>query len=79
MYKRQALRGAVANCREKLPPQPAAALTARLDDGGLRHDHELAATLGMRTNTFLQNITRARRLLADCLRAAGIDIDLEMA
>lgn len=75
----EALRGAVANCREKLPPQPATALAARLDDGGMRHDHELAAKLGMRTNTFLQNITRARRLLADCLRASGIDLDLEMA
>lgn len=75
----ETLRGALANCREKLPPQPAAALAARLDDGGLRHDQELAAALGMRTNTFLQNITRARRLLADCLRASGIDLDLEMA
>lgn len=30
----------------------------------------------MRTNTFLQNITRARTLLAACLERAGIDLSL---
>jgi DNA-directed RNA polymerase specialized sigma24 family protein len=74
-----ALREAVTQCREKLPNQPARALTARLDDAGTHSDFELAATLGMRTNTFLQNITRARALLAECLRRAGIDLDLELA
>ncbi len=74
-----AVRRAVALCRDKLPRQPALAIAARLDDEGLRSDHELARALGMRTNTFLQNITRARRLLAECLRAAGIDLQLEMA
>jgi hypothetical protein len=33
----------------------------------------------MTTNTFLQNITRARKLLAECLQRAGIDLSLEMA
>jgi RNA polymerase sigma-70 factor (ECF subfamily) len=47
-------------------------------DGQL-DDHALAAGLSMRINTFLQNVTRARRLLAECLRRAGIDIDLELA
>jgi len=75
----EAVRRAVALCRAKLPSQPAAAITLRLDDAGLRSDHQLAAALGMRTNTFLQNVTRARRLLAECLRAAGIDLHLEMA
>ena len=73
------VRRALATCRDKLPQQPARALTARLDDQGLHSDHDLAATLGMRTNTFLQNVTRARALLAECLRRAGIDLDLEMA
>lgn len=75
----EAVRSAVAACREKLPNQPARALAARLDDQGANSDHQLAATLGMRTNTFLQNITRARALLAECLRRAGIDLGLEMA
>jgi DNA-directed RNA polymerase specialized sigma24 family protein len=74
-----ALRRAIATCREKLPNQPKAAIEARLDDSGLRSDHELAVTLGMRTNTFLQNITRARALLAECLRRAGIDLEAELA
>jgi DNA-directed RNA polymerase specialized sigma24 family protein len=74
-----ALRHAIATCRDKLPPQPRAAMAARLDDAGLRGDRELAALLGMRTNTFLQNITRARALLAECLRRAGIDLDRELA
>jgi DNA-directed RNA polymerase specialized sigma24 family protein len=73
------LRQALARCRDQLPPQPGRALLARLDDSGLHGDHELAARLGMRTNTFLQNITRARSLLAECLRRAGIDLDLELA
>jgi hypothetical protein len=28
--------------------------------------------LGMRANTFLQNFTRARKLLLDCLQKKGI-------
>jgi RNA polymerase sigma-70 factor (ECF subfamily) len=74
-----ALRAAIAGCRDKLPAQPGRAIAARLADGGLRADHELAAELGMRTNTFLQNITRARALLAACLERAGIDLSLELA
>lgn len=74
-----ALRAAIAACRDKLPPQPGRALAARLADGGQRFDHELAAELDMRTNTFLQNITRARALLAACLERAGIDLSLELA
>jgi hypothetical protein len=32
-----------------------------------------------RLNTFLQNIVRARRLLAECLRKRGIDLALELS
>lgn len=74
-----AVAAAVATCRDKLPPQPARALTARLADAGARRDHELAAAVGMTDNTFLQNLSRARKLLAECLRRAGIDLGLEMA
>ena len=28
----------------------------------------------MRLNTFLQNFTRARKLLAECLRKRGVDL-----
>lgn len=72
------LREVIARCREKLPDKPAQALTARLD-GPWRADVEIAETLGMRTNTFLQNFTRARRLLAECLGKHGIDLAKELA
>jgi len=66
------LRGIIATCRDKLPQQPAAALTERLLHGGVLPDRDLAAHLGMQLNTFLQNITRARKLLAECLERHGI-------
>lgn len=73
------VRAAVAACRDKLPARPRLAIDARIAADGRDDDHTLAARLSMRTNTFLQNVTRARRLLAECLRRAGIDLDLEMA
>lgn len=74
-----AVRAAVASCLGKLPPQPARAITLRLADEGRTTDRDLAVGAGMTTNTFLQNITRARKLLAECLQRAGIDLTLEMA
>jgi DNA-directed RNA polymerase specialized sigma24 family protein len=73
------LRSAILDCRGKLPDKPRQALDARLEGGGTTPDDVLAAQLQMRKNTFLQNFTRARKLLADCLRAHGIDLDLELA
>jgi hypothetical protein len=32
----------------------------------------------MRLNTFLQNFTRERQMLADCLRKKGVDIAEEL-
>jgi RNA polymerase sigma factor (sigma-70 family) len=68
------LRAAIAHCHDKLPERPRQALDARLAAAGSRDDGELAEALGMRANTFLQNITRARQLLADCLGKRGITI-----
>jgi RNA polymerase sigma-70 factor (ECF subfamily) len=64
----------IARCREKLPAKPVAALAARLESAGAEPDAALAARLGMQLNTFLQNFTRARKLLAECLRARGIEV-----
>ena len=69
------LRAAIARCREALPDKPAQALQARIESAGAEPDAALAARLQMRPNTFLQNFTRARKLLADCLRKAGVDED----
>lgn len=62
------LRNVVVGCVEELPPKPGLALRARLDDGGSEPDATLAARCQMTLNTFLQNVTRARRLLAECLQ-----------
>jgi RNA polymerase sigma-70 factor (ECF subfamily) len=60
------LRRAIEECRGKLPHKPSQVLTARMDGG--EPDATLAKRLGMTLNTFLQNFTRARKLLADCLK-----------
>lgn len=71
------LRRAIEDCRRKLPDKPAAALAARLNDAGARHDLELAEDLGMTKNTFLQNFTRARKFIARCLEELGVDLSRE--
>ena len=68
------LRKTILECREKLPAQPARALDARVQSSGSEPDATLALKLGMKLNTFLQNFTRARKLLADCLRARGVEL-----
>lgn len=69
------LRQAIEACRDKLPAKPRQALDARLSGGD---DDELATGLGMKLNTFLQNFTRARQLLAECLKKSGIVLDEEL-
>lgn len=73
------LREVIESCREKLPAQPARALAARLESAGADPDAVLAERLGMKKNTFLQNFTRARALLAECLKKHGVDLEAELA
>lgn len=61
------LRRAIEECRDKLPGKPARALAARIGAAGSETDAALARRLDMTLNTFLQNFTRARKLLAECL------------
>lgn len=68
------LRAAIHDCSERLPTKPRQALLARIASRGGDHDTTIATRIGMRLNTFLQNITRARKLLADCLRRHGVDL-----
>jgi RNA polymerase sigma factor (sigma-70 family) len=70
------LRAAIADCHALLPPRPRQALDARLAGG--RDDDALAESLGMRLNTFLQNFTRARQLLAECLGKRGVAVAEEL-
>lgn len=69
------VRQAVVDCVEALPRKPRAAFDARLEASGMRADSELAATVGMKTNTFLKNFGRARSFLVDCLRRRGLELD----
>jgi len=66
------LRQAIQRCFEKLPPRPREALQARLRGGP---DRELARSVRMKLNTFLQNVVRARKLMAECLRRAGVKVE----
>jgi RNA polymerase sigma-70 factor (ECF subfamily) len=72
------LRRAIVECTDKLPSKPRQALDARLGNAGRQDDTDLASSIGMRLNTFLQNFTRARQLIADCLRKRGIVVDEEL-
>lgn len=68
------LRAAIRRCLEKLSGRPREALQSRLRQGARLPDRDLAELLGMTLNTFLQNITRARKLMARCLAEQGVSI-----
>lgn len=72
------LREVLAKCHERLPEKPRQALDARLAAEGGTDDFDLAQIMGMRLNTFLQNFTRARRMLAECLKKHGVVFDEEL-
>lgn len=72
------LRDVLARCHERLPEKPRQALDARLAAEGGTDDFDLARIMGMRLNTFLQNFTRARKMLAECLKKHGVAFDEEL-
>jgi RNA polymerase sigma factor (sigma-70 family) len=72
------LREVIAGCRDKLPAKPAEVLSARLESAGGEPDLTIAERLGMQLNTFLQNVTRARRFLAECLKRQNVDLEAEL-
>lgn len=72
------LRRLIEKCRLQLPAKPALALAQRLGSAGTAPDSILAARVGMTANTFLQNFTRARRFLAECLKSHGVDLEDEL-
>lgn len=72
------LRQAIEDCRRQLPSRPAAAIAARIDADGTMPDRVLAAALDMQLNTFLQNVSRARKLLLACLEARGVHVAEEL-
>ena len=72
------LRRAILACLGLLPLKPREALLARLEASGAESDHTIAARLGVKLNTLLQNVTRARRALAECLQGRGISLEEEL-
>jgi DNA-directed RNA polymerase specialized sigma24 family protein len=73
------LRRAIETCRDALPRKPGLALVARLESAGAETDDDIALRLGMTKNTFLQNFTRARKFLLECLERHGVDLRTELA
>jgi DNA-directed RNA polymerase specialized sigma24 family protein len=69
-----ALKKAINECIDRLPAQPKTALSARIRDGHLP-DRDLAREARMKLNTFLQNIVRARKLMAECLEKRGVRLE----
>ncbi len=71
------LRARIVYCYEQLPPKNALAMHARIEARGGEPDTAVAEQLGMRLNTFLQNVTRARKLLERCLEEQGVALGTE--
>jgi RNA polymerase sigma-70 factor (ECF subfamily) len=65
---------AIRDCIERIPGRPRAALELRIAGGHARPDRDLAEELGLKLNTFLQHIVRARRSLAECLMRKGVEL-----
>ena len=63
---------AIRECIDRLSGAPKRALLARLHGGHTHGDRVLASLVRMQLNTFLQNIVRARRAVADCLASKGL-------
>jgi RNA polymerase sigma factor (sigma-70 family) len=68
------LRKTIKGCREKIKGKPAEVLDVRLCNDGGAPDQELAERLQMTLNTFLQNFTRARKILVECLEKNGVTL-----
>ena len=64
----------IEECLGRIAGRPLAALRARLANGHRLPDHEVASQIGMKVNTLLQNVVRARRQLAACLESKGVPL-----
>lgn len=73
------LRELIQHCREQLPKQPGIAFEQRMVSQGHDDDATLAQRAGMALNTFLQNFSRARKFLAECLKKRGVDLEGELS
>ncbi len=69
------LRELIAACFDALPPTPRQLLALRLQAAGGVHDKVLARRAKKKLNTFLQAITRAKKLLGECLERKGVSLE----
>ncbi len=69
-----ALRKRIVECLRALSARPRKALLLRMNDQTAESDRDLADRLGMRLNTFLQNVVRARKAMKRCLESRGISL-----
>lgn len=63
---------AIRECLDLVVGQPLRAIRARLEFGHLLPDQEIAQLVGMKVNTFRQNLVRAREQLRRCLEGKGV-------
>lgn len=68
------LRKRIQDCLERLTGPPRHALLLRIRNAGHSSDRALADQARMRLNTFLQNVSRARRQVARCLERNGVSV-----
>ena len=68
------LRRAILECLSRLRDRPRQALLARLASLQAEADSLLADRLGLKLNTFLQHIVRARKALTACLEGKGMHV-----
>jgi DNA-directed RNA polymerase specialized sigma24 family protein len=69
------LRETISACCDKLPAAPKKALAIRLAARGGASDRQLAARARQSIDAFLKAVSRARAMLAECLRRNGVDLE----
>lgn len=70
----EGLGGAIRECFERLPAAPRQAMEARLRSHSDK-DEAIARSMGMKINTFFQNIRRARLAIVNCLKERGFELE----
>ena len=65
---------AIRDCMGRLTAKLREVLQARITHGPHLHDREIAMGLKMKTNTFLQNVVRARQQMRKCLERKGAPV-----
>lgn len=66
---------AIRECLDALKGKPSVALRARILESSMFSDRQIAAGVHMTLNTFLQNVVRARKAVAECLGRRGIVLE----